>query len=307
MSYKKINLDDYDLEIQGHKRINITGSRGCVRDCTFCDVGVLWKKFRYRSSGNIVDEMVAHYQSVGATSFAFSDSLVNGSIKQFTEMLESIIARSNEFDRKRLLLTGTFIIRPKQSHPERLFELMHLAGFEEPHIGIESGSEPVRHHIGKKFSNDDIAWHFEMCEKYKLKNWVFMLVGYPTETKQDFQATCDLLVASQRYILNKTILGIGIWSTLALLPGTPLDLMKDQLGLYHVHDSDREQYVNWQTTTNPSLTLSERNKRFLDLLELAVDLRYPLPAQIQHYIDRYSKESPVLAQKRIIPIKITTG
>lgn len=302
-SYKKINLDDYNLEIQGHKRVNITGSRGCVRDCTFCDVGVLWKKFRYRSGEKIVDEMVDHYRSIGATSFAFSDSLVNGSIKQFTSMLETIIARADEFDNKRLLLTGTFIIRPKQSHPEKMFELMHRAGFEEPHVGIESGSEAVRHHVGKKFSNDDIRWHFEMSEKYKLKNWLFMLVGYPTETAQDFQETCDLLIESQRYILNKTILGIGIWSTLTLLPGTPLDRMKEELGLYHVHTSDREQYVNWQSTKNPSLTLSERNKRFLDLLELAVDLRYPLPSQVQHYMDRYSKEIPNSNQKRIIPIK----
>lgn len=306
-SYKKINLNDYNLEVQGHKRVNITTSRGCVRDCTFCDVGVLWKKFRYRTGEKVVDEMVAHYRAIGATSFAFNDSLVNGSIKQFTAMLESIIARADEFDNKRLLLTGTFIIRPKQSHPERLFELMHRAGFDEPQVGIESGSEAVRLHIGKKFSNDDIDWHFEMSEKYQIKNWLFMLVGYPTETEKDFEDTQDLLRRSQRYILNRTILGIGIWSTLALLPGTPLDRMREELGLYHVHESDREQYVNWQITSNPTLTLSERNRRFLDLLELAIDLRYPLPSQIQHYIDRYSKEIPNTSQKRIIPIRLNTN
>jgi radical SAM superfamily enzyme YgiQ (UPF0313 family) len=304
LNFKKINLDDYDIKINGHKRINITSSRGCVRKCTFCDVGVLWKKFRYRSGSKVVDEMVSHYQTVGATSFAFSDSLVNGSIKQFTEMLESVIDRAAEFDHKRLLLTGTFIIRPRQSHPEKLFQLMSQAGFDEPQIGIESGSEAVRYHIGKNFSNSDIDWHFEMSEKYSIKNWLFMLVGYPTETAKDFQDTCDLLVKNQKYILNRTILGIGIWSTLALLPGTPLDNMKDELGLYPVHQSDREQYMNWQSTKNPSLTLSERNKRFLDLLELAVDLRYPLPIQVQHYMDRYSTEKPVIKQKQIIPIRI---
>ena len=301
-SYQKINLDEYDATINGHKRINITGSRGCVRRCTFCDVGHLWKKFRQRSVIDIVNEMVDHYRSTGATSFYFTDSLVNGSIKQFMIMLENIVNRSDEFDNKRLLLSGTFIVRPKQSHPERMFELMHLAGFEEPLVGIESGSESVREHLGKKFSNEDIQWHFEMSEKYKLKNWLLMIVGYPTETEQDFQATKDLLIKNQKYVINQSILGVGIWGPFTLLPNTPLNDIED-LGLYHMDQNSSEIYFNWQSTANPGLTLSERNRRFLDLLELAVNLRYPLPVQVQHYFDYYSKELTVVETKRVIPIQ----
>ena len=39
--YSLLNLNDYNL-----KELYVTGSRGCVRKCTYCDVPFLWKKYR---------------------------------------------------------------------------------------------------------------------------------------------------------------------------------------------------------------------------------------------------------------------
>lgn len=302
-SYRNIPLDLYTDNNIDQRRINITGSRGCVRRCSFCDVGHIWKKFRYRSGQHIVNEMIQHYQETGATNFWFTDSLVNGSIKQFTAMLENILERSSEFDHKKIQMSGNFIVRPQQSHPEKMFELMYLAGFREPLVGIESGSESVRTHIGKKFSNDDINWHFEMSEKYKIKNWVLMMVGYPTETDEDFQDTKNLLVQNQKYIINQTILGINIWDTFTLLPNTPLFNMREELGLVQNDSPSGSRYTNWNSLSNPSLTPATRNIRFLELLELAIDLRYPLPAQIQHYFDQHRPTNSDKISKQFIPIQ----
>ena len=44
---------DYDLSKYHHlesgKSVWVNASRGCVRRCDFCDIGKLWKKFRFRS------------------------------------------------------------------------------------------------------------------------------------------------------------------------------------------------------------------------------------------------------------------
>ena len=55
--------DSYNWSLY-KKHIPITGSRGCVRQCTFCDIHTHWKKFVWRSGKSIADEMIA--QSIAA-------------------------------------------------------------------------------------------------------------------------------------------------------------------------------------------------------------------------------------------------
>ena len=76
--YKGIDWSNYV-----DPRLMITGSRGCVRKCTFCDVGLTWPKFRYRSAENIVEEIKKNFYETGITQFEFTDSLINGSTSNF--------------------------------------------------------------------------------------------------------------------------------------------------------------------------------------------------------------------------------
>ena len=55
-TYEFFNMDSYF-----QKRVLITGSRGCVRKCTFCDVEVTWPKFRFRKAESIVGEIKKHF------------------------------------------------------------------------------------------------------------------------------------------------------------------------------------------------------------------------------------------------------
>ena len=55
--YSDLNWSEYSksgLE----PMIYVTGSRGCVRDCTFCDVAYYWPKYKFRSGKSITDEMI---------------------------------------------------------------------------------------------------------------------------------------------------------------------------------------------------------------------------------------------------------
>ena len=95
-SQGKVQYDDNDLDsfpfptyanfdFSGYqeKKVYITGSRGCVRRCTFCDIQNIWPKFRFRSAKNIVDEIKKHFYEHGITRFDFTDSLINGSTSNF--------------------------------------------------------------------------------------------------------------------------------------------------------------------------------------------------------------------------------
>jgi radical SAM superfamily enzyme YgiQ (UPF0313 family) len=274
-TYKKLGIGNYQSFLSDNAtQITITGSRGCVRRCTFCDVGNIWKKFRFRSSASIVAEIVKHYEEVGCLNYFFSDSLINGSLKQFIGVLESLIKLQDvlpEF--KNLRYSGQFIIRPKAQHPEYLYELMQQSGCDHLEIGIESGSERVRKHMGKNFSNADIDYHLEMCNKYSIKNHLLMFTAYPTETIEDHNDTIEFFRKNQKYLINDTIIGTNLNSPVVIYKNTPLDKMRKDLGIT-VDDMQYENVSNWISATNPELTLKERWRRYLELIKLTSKLRY---------------------------------
>jgi radical SAM superfamily enzyme YgiQ (UPF0313 family) len=274
-TYKKVNLNWYKSHLENFvPEISITGSRGCVRRCTFCDVGHIWKKFRFRSAKSIVDEIVKHYNEVKCLNYFFTDSLINGSMKQFIEVMESLIKLQDVYpDFKKLKYSGQFIIRPKQHHPESVFELLSRSGCDRLEIGIESGSEKVRAHLGKKFSNEDIDYHFEMSEKYKIKNHILMFTAYPTETLEDHRDTIDFFIRNQKYQINDTIIGTNLNNPVAILKNTPLDKMRNDLGI-EIFNMEYANMSNWVSKTNPDLTLVERWRRYIELVKLTTELKY---------------------------------
>jgi radical SAM superfamily enzyme YgiQ (UPF0313 family) len=281
-SYKKINLDHYRSP-EGSTRIIITGSRGCVRKCTFCDIEYHWPKYRYRNGANVAEEILCHHKDTGITNFWFNDSLINGSLKNFREMLELLRNHRLNYDSlAQLSISGQFIIRPKGSHPEDLFRQMRDAGITRLDCGIESGSPQVRDHMVKKFSNSDIDWHLEMCEKYNIQNWLLLLIGYPTETEQDFQMTLDMMYRYQKYLVNETVLGLNIVNTLMVLPNSPLWEMSEDLMLEH----DNLDHFKWISRKNSSLTMVERTRRWIRATETAMDLGYPLPVEIGYSLEK---------------------
>lgn len=275
-SYKKINFENYKSPHSNDKiALVITGSRGCVRRCTFCDVGNIWKKFRFRNADSLITEIQKHFYDTGCLDFMFSDSLINGSLKQFKDLMIKIIElkkRDKSFEDIRY--AGQFIIRPKNQHPEEIFELMAMSGCDHLDVGIETGSDRVRFHMGKKFLNEDIDYHFEMCEKYKLKNQLLMFTAYPTETLEDHKETLNFLTKYQKFLINETIIGISLNSPAAIYKNTPLDQMRHELGL-EFQDMEYENVANWITTKNPELTIKERWRRYIELLRQTSNLRYP--------------------------------
>jgi len=193
--YSDLNWIDYDDD---PVKVPITGSRGCVRKCTFCDVKHYWPSFRYRSGREIADEMTHLFYRHGYSTFGFTDSLINGSLKAFRELC-------SELKKANIPATwnGQFICRSEKQMPEPMWADMVAAGCTDVNIGIESGSENVRDHMKKKFSNEDMYYTFTMATKYGIQIVFNIIVGYPTETEEDFDDT--LLFLKNVSELNKQL------------------------------------------------------------------------------------------------------
>ena len=284
-SYKKIDVGRYKT-IDGSGEIAITGSRGCVRKCTFCDVGNIWKKFRFRSAENLVKEIEQHHLETGETNFFFTDSLINGSLKNFISLLEGLVRlKETHKTLDKLQYSGQFIIRPQSAHSEYMYQLMAKTGARNIQVGVETGSDRVRFHMQKKFTSKDIDYHMEMCNKYGIGNTLLILIGYPTETIDDFYDTINMIRKYQKYLINGTLIDVSESSPLILLKNTPLYNMSAELQI----DTLDDRYANfsWVSQKNPELTVKERWRRFVVFQKELIQLGYPRPGDHEILLAQY--------------------
>jgi radical SAM superfamily enzyme YgiQ (UPF0313 family) len=253
----------------------LTGSRGCVRDCSFCNVKDIWNKFVYKSGSKIAHEVFELYQNTGIANVNFTDSLINGSIKTFREYNKTLIQlkeKNPDFNPK---YKGQFICRPVGQLKESDYLEMSLAGVETLVVGIESFSNSVRDHMRKKFDNEAIDYHLLLCSKYGIKNVFLLLTGYVTETLEDHKENLRYLKKYQVYALSNIISNLGFnVGGLVITPdsGIPLNNMETDLGIiYHNVDKNLQ---DWTCLTNPTLTIKERYRRGAEILLYATQLGY---------------------------------
>lgn len=258
-------------------QIPITGSRGCVRKCTFCDIHVAWPKYRYRSGKSIAKELISHYKKYNVTNFWFTDSLINGSMKSFRELCRFILDyyQENNLPDKFFKWGGQFIVRDSRSMTADDYDLAARAGMNGVAMGIESLSESVRNHMQKGFSDVDLDFTLEQIHRTNMNCYFLMIVGYPTETEQDFEQGIQKFIEYKKYALDGTIYGVNLGTTASIDEGTPLYNQSANLGI-HAPNGQTGLGFNWIVDSNPTLTFRERIRRRIVLQETLMELRYKI-------------------------------
>jgi|688.fasta_scaffold284596_2 hypothetical protein len=259
------NYDDYNFEIYDRKTLPITASRGCVRSCSFCDIHDHWR-YKYRSGLRVAEEMIYLHERYQVDSFNFTDSLVNGGLTEFKTFCQAMMKYNQRGHN--IKWAGQYIIRSSNHLDEEYWYNLSQSGANNLAIGVETGSDQVREHMNKKFSNEDLDYTMKMLEKYNITCTFLMIIGYPTETEYDFQLTLDMFKKYQ-HLANKIIIDVSFGSTLGILPGTPL---YNQASEFNIELDKHEN--NWMAHNNPTLTLSERIRRVNKIKEYVADLGY---------------------------------
>lgn len=264
------NYDDYDLDLylfNVHKSLPVTGSKGCVRQCTFCEIPGIFGKFKYRSGQSIADELIHLHKTYGVQVFEFTDSLVNGSLKAFEEWL-TIVADYNDLqtEENKIRWFGQYICRPQKTIPKNIYSLMNRAGVTTLIIGVESGSDTVLAAMNKKMTSGDVLDELVKFEEYNIKAHFLMLGGYYNETWERYLETLSFIVKCHKYVARGVIERIDM--------GIPL-FINDKVQLHH--DADRlgiilDPYddLNWRVEDDLTNDFVERSRRRL-ITQLLLD------------------------------------
>jgi radical SAM superfamily enzyme YgiQ (UPF0313 family) len=146
--------------------------------------------------------------------------------------------------------------------------------------------------MNKKFTNEDLDYTMTMLEKYNITCSFLMIVGYPTETDADFQATLNMFTRYKH--LTHIITDINIGSTLGILPGTPLH---NDAKKYNIEVDKYEN--NWIAWDNQSLTLEKRIQRRGILKDHVLNLGYKIPVDSAEHILKFLDDKKNMFNKRL--------
>ena len=271
-SIEELPPPDYSDVVHKHKYSSaiISGSRGCVRNCTFCDVASIWPMYRWKTGKQIADDMHKVAEQTGLKSIGFSDSLVNGSMKHFRDMCSELAKRE-----KKIKWNGQFIVRGAKTFSQQDFDNLENSGCTHLTMGLESGSESVRNHMRKKFSNSDIDYFVNNLGERNITMKFLLIVGYPTETEEDFEMTLKML---RKYGKYSHLISVSPHMMLTY-KNTPLDLEHREL-----YDEDG---FHWK---NDISNYDIRYKSFIKVFEVGKEMGYKFNKHALEKIEKFSAQ-----------------
>lgn len=262
------DFDDYLMDQylwRDEKRLTVTGSKGCVRACKFCNVPGQFGRFRRRDGEQVADEMIALKEKYNIRNFEFTDSLVNGSQKDFLAMLEKLSAYNDPRQKEdQITWFGQYITRPQSQIKPGTYDLMKRGGASNLVIGVESGSNAVLAHMDKKITVEDVFDEFEQFQKHGLTACMLIMTGYVNETKERFHETLRFIFECRKYTASGTLRFISPGLPLYVNPGTPLHDRAEELGILLNHG----ERAYWRVRDDPDNTYAERVYRRIVLQQL---------------------------------------
>jgi hypothetical protein len=266
------DYDNYEFGqyffINQEKKLLVQGSKGCVRQCVFCNEHDNYSKFYYKSGTDIAEEIIYLSKKYGIYKFQFTDSLVNGSLIEFKKFTTKLAEYNSNNTDKKITWHGNYICRSKNTLTDEDFSTMKLSGAHGLTIGAESGSNRVLQEMNKRTTVEDLEYEISKFEQFGIDCYLLFLIGFYNETWDDFMQTLKLLKRLHRYFYTGTIASIRCGSTL---------MIKDWKQINSEHfATDQDNAYNWVYLSNPNLTLTERVRRRIIIQEFCDQMSIPV-------------------------------
>jgi tRNA-2-methylthio-N6-dimethylallyladenosine synthase len=171
---------------------SVTVMRGCDNYCTYCIVPLVKGRERSRPLASVQAESERH---------------AAGGVKDITLLGQNVLAYHDGNRRFPNLLAAVAAALPRvrirflTSHPRdldsSLLETMRRLPNVCPslHLPVQSGSNPILERMNRGYTREEYLANIALCRRVLPEVCLStdVLVGFPSETEADFQATLDLI------------------------------------------------------------------------------------------------------------------
>ncbi|WP_456416453.1 methyl-coenzyme M reductase glutamine C-methyltransferase [Methanocaldococcus sp.] len=232
--------------------VYIETHRGCLGNCTFCQVPKFFgKKIRSREVEDVVEEVKA-FKKAGAkriaisggtgSLYAFKKSVNKNKFFELLEKISEIVGRNN------LSVPDMRV----DYVDEDILEAIKNYTIGWVFYGIESGSDKVLRDMKKGINREKVLDAIKLAKDCNVKVGGSFIVAYPTETEKDYLLTKDLIVDAE---LDDVFVSIAEPIPTTELCDLVLSIPKEENLLYKPHEGEYKK-----------LGLSEAEARCFDLL-----------------------------------------
>ncbi len=185
-----IDVDKYRntwLEDHGFAMATVMTSRGCPYSCNFCSnpIAPFGRRYTYRSSKNVVDELEEVVLKYGFDRIWFADDV-------FTINRERTIAICKEIIDRGLQFKWSCLTRADRVD-EYLLKLMKKSGCEEIFYGLESGAQEILDAMNRNMKVEAMRRGMLMTKKAGIRIHTFVQVGYPGENYRTLIKTLEFM------------------------------------------------------------------------------------------------------------------
>ncbi len=241
------------IDLGATPRIPVAFSRGCIGNCNFCSIRLMWKRWRHRSAKNMADEIEFLYKNLNVRHIFFSDDLLTADKKATLELCDEIISRKLDivFD----ATTRTDCVNPE------ILKALKEAGCYKIAYGIESVSPKILKTMGKPIDVKATKDALKETKRAGVRTEVLLIAGSVGETKETINETIDFLNEVDPD-------AVGLANGLMIFPGTKIYDYAKKAG---VIDDDF-----WLTDYNWKVYTYENSKIKLDMFCSAINRRKKL-------------------------------
>ena len=179
------------LRLDGEKRthlriIQMIATRGCPNQCTYCAKSITWgKKYRMRSSHNIVEEIEHLIDTYQIERIAYQDDNLTINRKYIMSLLDALI------ESKLPITWEAHNGLEVDTLDKQLLDKMKASGCVSFTAAIESGTQEILQKVKKKVDLKGAKETIRYAQSIGIDVRGFFMLGFPDESRDQIQKTCD--------------------------------------------------------------------------------------------------------------------
>jgi len=161
---------------------NISTSRGCPFNCTFCLSTMMWgKKCRQKSVGRIMEEIEDCIKRYGCDEFNFNDDLFTADKNRVKDFCDQMVKKN---------INVNWVAMSRSDYiTYELLAVMKKGGCKKIAIGFESGSPTVLKHMNKRLDINKSLEAAKLIRNSGISLFAAFVIGHIGETTETIKET----------------------------------------------------------------------------------------------------------------------
>jgi len=192
LAFPQLSYHCFDYQVYSeHQSIIVPGglmtSRGCPARCTFCANYVTGRQYRFRSAGNIIEEMVTLATHYGIRHFSFWDDAFTARRSRLMQLCDAITRHPALQNISWSCITPGNMVKD--------YDLQHMAdaGCVAINFGIESGDYNILKVIQKGQRPEHVLAAVTAAKAVGMMTTVNFMFGFPEEGVNELDRTLDFM------------------------------------------------------------------------------------------------------------------